>query len=74
MTSEQRRRPPNESEFIITSCMAVMEKLMSEHWESCGCAEMMTQTSNEQRIPEEWKRVMSQMMEFHYRQREGGSA
>ncbi len=65
MTSEQAGTQEAKSEFDMSSCMAMMEKLMSEHWESCDCAEMMSQISSQEGIPDEWMSVMNQMMESH---------
>ncbi len=51
--------------FDISTCLAMMEKMMGEHGAGCDCAEMMSQTMSQQGIPEEWRKVMSQMMEMH---------
>lgn len=73
MTSQQERWPDDETDFDIRSCMAMMEKLVSEHRESCDCAQMMSHISGQESIPADWMSVMRQMMEFHFGKREGGS-
>jgi len=71
MTAEQKTNQRDQPAFDMTSCMAMMDKMMSEHSEVCDCAEMMSQFTSEEGIPEEWQKVMSQMMEFHCGPQEG---
>jgi hypothetical protein len=54
-----------QSEFDMDSCMAMMEKMMSGHSEDCDCEAMMVEINNEGDIPDEWLKVMSEMMEAH---------
>jgi hypothetical protein len=55
----------DQPEFDINSCMAMMEKMTSGHSEECDCEEMMSQFTSEDGTPDEWLKVMSQMMEVH---------
>ncbi len=73
MTSERPSKQAAGFEFDISSCMAMMEKLMSEHWESFECDEMMSLFIGQEGIPEDWMSVMSQLMEYHSGKAEGGS-
>ncbi len=43
----------------------MMEKMMAGHSEDCDCEEMMSQFTSEDDTPDEWLKVMSQMMEVH---------
>lgn len=66
MTTEQKTRQENQMpSFDLTSCMALMEKMMGPHGEGCDCADMMSQITSQAGMPDEWLKVMSQMMEIH---------
>jgi hypothetical protein len=65
MTFERQTTQSAQPDFDMTSCMAMMDKTMSEHSEGCDCEEMMSQFTSEEGIPDEWLKVMSQMMEVH---------
>lgn len=66
MTDEQKTTQEDQNvTFDVVSCMSMMEKMMSQHWEGCDCSEMMSQFTDQGGIPEEWMKVMSQMMDFH---------
>ncbi len=65
MTAEQKTNQRDQPAFDMTSCMAMMDKMMSKHSEVCDCAEMMSQFTTEEDTPEEWLKVMAQMMEVH---------
>lgn len=54
-----------ETTFDISSCMEMMQKMMGKHMEGCGCGDMMSQVTSQEGFPEEWRKVMSQMMDFH---------
>lgn len=70
MTAEQTGTSEAKSEFDMQSCMAMMETFMSEHGEKCDCADMMSQVTRQEGIPDEWMKVLSQMMGFHSRDEE----
>jgi hypothetical protein len=71
MTETTNETQENQAPFDISSCMTMMQKMMTEHGGGCDCAEMMAQTTSQGGIPEEWLKVMSQMMETHCRAPEG---
>jgi hypothetical protein len=54
-TTQERQIP-----FDISTCMAMMERMMGEHMEGCDCAEMMSLFSDKDVVPEIQKMV-SQM-------------
>ena len=64
-SSDSKPKSGEWADFDMRSCMAMMEKMMSEHSEDCDCAEMMSQFTSESGTPDEWLKVMSQMMESH---------
>ncbi len=64
-SSEREAAAGEQADFDMGSCMAMMEKMMSEHSEDCDCAEMMSQFTSESGTPDEWLKVMSEMMESH---------
>lgn len=55
----------NQAPFDISSCVTMMHKMMPGKGEGCDCAEMLAQITSQGEIPEEWLKVMSQMMETH---------
>lgn len=63
--SESKPNSGEWADFDMGSCMAMMEKMMSEHSADCDCQEMLSKFSSESDIPDEWLKVMSQMMESH---------
>ena len=63
MTETINEGQESQSPFDISSCMTMMQKMTSGG--GCDCAEMMAQTTSQGGIPEEWLKVMSQMMETH---------
>ena len=63
MTEPITESQVSQSPFDISSCMTMMQKMISGG--GCDCAEMMAQTTSQSGIPEEWLKVMSQMMETH---------
>jgi hypothetical protein len=65
MTTEQKTAEEVQPAFDMASCIEMMGKMMAGHGEGCGCEEMMTQITGEGGIPDEWLKVMSQMMEAH---------
>jgi hypothetical protein len=65
MTTEQKTTQEDQLDFDMATCMAMMEKMMSGHSESCDCEEIMSQINSEGDIPDDWFKVMSQMMEVH---------
>ena len=65
MTFEHKATQRDQPAFDMASCMAMMEKMMSGHSEGCDCEEMMSQFTSEEGIPDEWIKVMSQMMGVH---------
>ena len=65
MSAEQKTTEEVQPPFDMASCMAMMEKMRSGHSVGCDCEEMMSQFTNEEGIPDEWLKVMSQMMEAH---------
>jgi hypothetical protein len=69
MTETTNESQEGQAPFDVSSCMTMMQKMISG--EGCECAEMMAQTTNQGGIPEEWLKVMSQMMETHCRAPEG---
>jgi len=71
MIFEQKTTQDSQPPFDISACMAMMEKMMGEHMEGCGCTEMMSQITGKADIPDEWLKVMSQMMELHCQPLEG---
>ncbi len=71
MTAEQKTNQRDKPAFEMTSCMAMMEKMMAGHEEDCDCGEMMSQINSEGGTPDEWLKVMSQMMEVHCSPQEG---
>ncbi|UCF29550.1 MAG: hypothetical protein JSW42_07755, partial [Chloroflexota bacterium] len=64
-SSEREAAAGEQADFDMGSCMAMMEKMMSEHSEDCDCQEMMSQFTSESGTPDEWLKVMSEMMESH---------
>jgi hypothetical protein len=64
-SSERETESGEQADFDMSSCMAMMEKMMSSHSEECDCAEMMSQFESDEGTPDEWMKVMSQMMESH---------
>jgi hypothetical protein len=71
ITFEYETSQSDQPEFDMSSCMAMMEKMMSGHSEECNCEEMMAKINNEGDIPAEWYKVMSEMMEVHCGPQEG---
>ena len=65
MTFEPETIQGDNPDFDMSSCMAMMETMTGGHGEGCDCEEMMSQFTDQEGIPEEWQRVMSQMMDFH---------
>lgn len=65
MTAKQKTAQEYQSNFDIASCIAMTEKMTKGHWEGGDCEEMMAQFTGEEDIPEEWPKVMSQMVEVH---------
>jgi hypothetical protein len=63
--SEREPEQGEQPDFDMGSCMAMMEKMMAEHSEGCDCEELMSQFTSEEGTPDEWLKVMSQMMEVH---------
>ena len=49
----------------MASFMVLMEKMMGQHEEGCDCADMMSQFASQMEVPEEWQKVMAQMMAYH---------
>jgi hypothetical protein len=70
MTAEQKTNQRDQPAFDMASCMAMMDKMMSEHSEECDCEEIRSLIDSEGGIPDEWLKVMSQMMETHCRSQE----
>ena len=70
MTFEHKTTQKDQPAFDMTACMAMVEKMMAGHGEGCDCEEMMSQIDSEGGIPDEWLKVMSQMMEVHCRSQE----
>ena len=70
-TFEPENITGEQVDFDMGSCMAMMEKMMSGHLEGCECEEMMSQFTSEESTPDEWMKVMSQMMEVHCGPQEG---
>lgn len=64
-SSEHESESGEKADFDMSSCTAMMEKMMSSHSEECDCAEMMSQFESDEGTPDEWMKVMSQMMESH---------
>jgi len=64
-SSERESKQGGRPDFEISSCMPMMEKMMSGHSEGCDCEEMMSQFTSQEGIPDEWLKVMSQMMKSH---------
>jgi hypothetical protein len=62
---ERETEQEDQPDFDMGSCMAMMEKMMSGHSEGCDCEEMMSQFTSEGGTPDEWLKVISQMMEVH---------
>ncbi|HEY5672053.1 MAG TPA: hypothetical protein VIS10_18825 [Anaerolineales bacterium] len=71
MTFKQKTTQEKQTPFDISACMAMMEKMMGEHMAGCDCAEMMSQITGQAEVPDEWLKVMSQMMELHCQPLEG---
>ena len=71
MTAEQKTKNRDQPAFDMASCMAMMEKMRSGHSKGCDCEEMMSQINSEEGIPDEWLKVMSQMMGVHCGPQEG---
>ena len=69
MTETINEGQESQAPFDISSCMTMMQKMISG--EGCNCAEMMAQVTSPGGIPEEWAKVMSQMMETHCGTSEG---
>ena len=55
----------DQPDFDMSSCMTMMEKMISGHEEDCDCEQMLSQINCEGGIPDEWSKVMSQMMDTH---------
>jgi len=70
MTAEQKTTQRDQPAFDMSSCMAMLDKMMAGHGEGCDCEEMMSQINSEGSIPDEWLNVMSQMMGVHCRSQE----
>lgn len=64
-SSESKTGSSELQDFDMGSCMAMMEKMMSTHTDQCDCEEMMSQFTGESGTPDEWMKVMSEMMEVH---------
>ena len=71
MSAEQKTTEEVQSPFDIASCMEMMEKMMSGHSEDCDCEEMMAEVNREDDIPDDWFKVISEMMEVHCGPQEG---
>jgi hypothetical protein len=71
MAFEHQATQSDQPDFDMSSCMAMMEKMMAGHEEDCDCGEMMSQINSEGGAPDEWLKVMSQMMEVHCGPQEG---
>lgn len=71
ISSERETKQGDRPEFDMSSCMAMMEKMMSGHSEDCDCEEMMAEINSEGDIPDDWFKVMSEMMEVHCGPQEG---
>ena len=65
MGENQNTEQVDQATFDMTSCMAMMEKMMAGHREGCDCDELFPQITSQEGIPEEWLKVMSQMMEVY---------
>jgi hypothetical protein len=72
MSAEQKTTEEVQPPFDMASCMEMMEKMMAGHDEGCDCEKMMTQITVEGDIPDEWLKVMSQMIETHFGSQEVG--
>jgi hypothetical protein len=70
VTFEDESTQSYQPDFDMSSCMAMMEKMTSGHSEDCDCEEMMSQIKSEGDIPDDWFKVMSEMMEVHCRSQE----
>lgn len=66
MTFKQKTTQEKQTPFDISACMAMMEKMMGEHMAGCDCAEMMSQITGQAEVPDEWLKVMSQMLDDVY--------
>lgn len=64
-SAPHKRVASEQSDFDISSCMAMMEKMMTGHSQDCDCEEMMAQITSEGEIPDDWFKVMSDLMEVH---------
>ena len=65
MTIDYEKNQGDQPDFDMSSCMAMMGKMMSDHSEDCDCEEMMAEVNREDDIPDDWFKVMSEMMEVH---------
>jgi hypothetical protein len=70
MTAEQKTSQRDQPAFDMAACMAMMEKMMAGHGEGCDCEEMLSQIKSEGGIPDEWLKMISQMMGVHCRSQE----
>jgi hypothetical protein len=64
MSERTRYAQETRAAFDMSACMAMMEKIMAQGGDGCDCTEMMSQVRAMEGIPEEWMKVMVQMMEF----------
>ena len=71
LTFEQGTPQADQPDFDMNSCMAMMGKMVSGHSEDCDCEEMMAEINSEGEIPDDWFKVMSEMMEVHCGPQEG---
>ena len=71
MSAEQKTTEEVQPPFDMASCMEMMEKMMADHGEGCDCEEMMGEINSEGDIPDDWFKVMSEMMEVHCGPQEG---
>lgn len=60
-----KEKTTQDTQFDISFCMEMMEKMMREHMKGCNCTEMMSRVTSQVEIPDEWLKVMFQMMDFH---------
>ena len=65
LSFERETTQSDQPDFDMSSCMRMLEKMMSGHEEDCDCEQMLSQINSEGGIPDGWSKVKSQMMDTH---------
>lgn len=66
MSTEQKTTQEEQVQFDTASCMEIMGEMMGQYGEECNCSEMMSQIKEQEGIPDELLKVMSDTMDIHW--------